>query len=91
MELKIGPIEDKLAELGIEARYSGVDDYTSYILALGSSELEILDGVSGEYFRPADVTEAIIYRVGGTEDVTDDFAEVTDPDEFVQIAERLLT
>lgn len=91
MELEIGPIEDRLAELGIETRYTGDDDYTSYIMALGSRELEILDAVSGDYFRPADTTEAVLYLVGDHKNVTDEFSAVGSASEFVELAERLLS
>lgn len=91
MKIEIAPIEDQLAELGIETRYTGSDEFTSYILALGSRELEILDGVSGDYFRPADTVEAILYRGEEFHNVTDEIAAVTGPAELVEIAERLLT
>ena len=91
MKLEIAPIEDRLAELGIDTRYSGDDDYTSYIMSLGSRELEILDAVSGDYFRPCDTTEAVLYRVGEHDNVTDDFEAVATAEEFISLAERLLT
>lgn len=91
MKLEIGPIEDQLAELGIETRYTGDDDYTSYVMALGSRELEILDAVSGDYFRPCDTTEAVLYRVGEHDNVTDEFESVDNVEEFISLAERLLT
>lgn len=90
MKLEIAPIEDRLAELGIETRYTGTDDLTSFVMVMGSRELEILDGVSGDYFRPDDTTEAILYRVGGMDTVTDDFVAVTDADDFIRTAERVL-
>ena len=88
--LSIDRIEDELADRGIEATYSGGDDYTSYNLTYGSKELEILDGVSGAYFRSEYVTEVNVYPNTFPEPVTDRFAEVETIEEFLEAVADVL-
>lgn len=92
MKIEIAPIEDQLAELGIETLYNVNDDSTSFCMALGSGEIEILDGVSGDYIRPYEITEALFHPgTGNYSDVSDHFIDVTDVDEFVKAAEAILS
>lgn len=88
--ISINRIEDELAERGIETQYTGTDDYTSFIIGVGSArEIELLDAVSGESFRTEHLTEAILYGTT-TEDVTDDFAEVDTVGEFLDAVTNVL-
>jgi hypothetical protein len=88
--LNISRIEDELAERGIETQYTGTDDYTSFIIGVGSArEIELLDAVSGDSFRTGHLTEAILYG-STTEDVTDTFEVVESVEEFLTAVEELL-
>lgn len=82
LALNIDRIEDALAEHGYVTEYTGEDDYTSYRITGGSRELEILDGVSGAYFKPENVTEAILYASIPV-DATETIAEVRTEQEFL--------
>lgn len=88
--LSIDRIEDALAERGIEAQYTGTDDYTSYNLTFGSRELEILDGVSGEFFRTDHITEVNIYPSTYPVSVTERFEDVETIEEFLEAVEDVL-
>lgn len=86
--LSIDRIEDALADRGIDTQFTGTDDYTSFIMTHGSREIEILDAVSGDSFRPDQVTEAILYGTT-TENVTETFERVDSVDEFLDAVAKL--
>jgi CxxC motif-containing protein (DUF1111 family) len=88
--LSINRIEDELAERGIETNFTGTDDYTSFIIGVGSArEIELLDAVSGDSFRAENLTEAILYGAE-TENVTDTFEGVESVEEFLTAVAELL-
>lgn len=82
--LNIDRIESALADQGIETLYTGTDDYTSFLIRNGSTELEILDAVSGGSFRSEDLTEAIRYRGDGFNNETARFEDVETVEEFLK-------
>jgi hypothetical protein len=89
LALPINRIEDTLEARGLETRYSGSDDYTSYIIVSGSKELEILDAVSGSLYKPEHLTEAILYG-STTENVTQRFEDVESVEEFLAAVAEVL-
>lgn len=84
--LPIGTIEDALAERGLDTQFTGMDHGTSYIITGGSTEVEILDGVSGDFFRAEDVAEVIVYGDSkmGFRDATPEFESVETVEEFLK-------
>jgi len=83
LELPISEIEDQLAELGYETEYYGDDDATQYTITVGDKVITIYDAVSGDWFRPEQVTYAV-YEFGDLgKDQTDQFAEVESVAEFI--------
>jgi hypothetical protein len=89
LALPINRIEDTLEARGLETRFSGTDDYTSYTIVSGSKELEILDAVSGSLYKPEHLTEAIVYGAT-TENVTQRFEDVESVEEFLAAVAEVL-
>jgi hypothetical protein len=83
VELSISEIEDKLAELGYETEYYGDDDRTEFNIRIGDKEITIVDGVSGEFFRPEHVTYASYFFGDIGKDQTEQFAEADTVDMFI--------
>lgn len=90
MSIAIAPIEDALAEQGIETVYTGTGDYTSFLIRNGSREIEILDAVSGDSFNSENLTEAILYG-SKTVDATGVFENVETVEEFLKAVAELLS
>jgi hypothetical protein len=90
LALPISRIEDALDARGLETRFSGSDDYTSFTIASGSKELEILDAASGSYYRPEHLTEAILYGAT-TENVTQKFEDIESVEEFLAAVAEVLS
>lgn len=89
--LSIYDIEDRLAELGYTTSYVGEEHFTSYSIAGDSHMIEILDGVSGEYFRTEHVTEVNVYIDGRLhETVTNRFEDIETEDGFIETVKDLL-
>lgn len=82
-ELPISEIEDKLAELGYETEYCGDDDGTQFYIRIGDKEITIWDGVSGDSFRPEQVTHATYYFGDMGKDQTEQFADVESIHDFI--------
>lgn len=84
-ELSIDVIESALADRGFDTQYTGMEDGTSYTITGGSKALEIIDGVSGDYFRSEHVVEAIVYGDGkDMSDATRTFEDVETVEEFLK-------
>ena len=92
IELEIESIESALAERGIETQYHGMEHETSYTITGASKVIEIISGVSGDYFRPEHVVEAILYGEGKFEltDATRQFEDVETVEEFLKTVADLL-
>lgn len=88
LALNIDRIEDELAERGYVTEYTGDDDYTSFRITGGSRELEILDAVSGAYFKPDHLLEAILYASVPV-DATDAIGAVESVEEFLEVVGKI--
>lgn len=71
--IAVSELNDALADHGFETRFKAEDAATSYVVAHGGRELEILDAVSadGSVFEPSAFFEAILYKGSGWQTVTD--------------------
>lgn len=91
LAIRLDQIEDALAEHGIAMRSTKAGDLRSVHMELGATELEILDEGHESLFVPEDMAEAVLYRVGGSTEVTESFDTVQNAEEFADTAYRLLT
>lgn len=90
--LPISTIEDALADRGLDTDYTGMEHGTSYTITGGSKVIEILDGVSGDYFRSEDVLEAIVYGYDkSVEDATPAFDSVETVEEFLKAVAEIFS
>jgi hypothetical protein len=90
-ELSIDAIETALAAKGMDTNYTGMEHGTSFTITSSSKVIEILDGVSGDFFRPDHVIEAILYGDGNAvEDATRSFEDVETVEEFLAAVDSLL-
>jgi hypothetical protein len=83
--LAIGEIEDAMAELGLETEFYGDDDETQFTITIGDKQITIYNGVSGDYFRPEDVTHADYYFGIMGKDLTEKFADVESMFDFIYV------
>lgn len=84
-ELNIDTIESALADRGLDTEYTGMEHGTSYTITGSSKVIEIIDGVSGDFFRTDHVLEAIVYGDGKeVEDATRTFDSVESVEEFLK-------
>lgn len=90
-ELPISEIEDRLAELGYETEYYGDDDTTEFTISIGDKQIAIYDAVSGEFFRPEDVTTATYYFGDLGKDQTEQFADVESIEDFIYRVQDAMT
>lgn len=81
--VSVAEIEDKLAELGYETEYYADDDETQFTITVGDKQITIYDAVSGDYFRPENVTSATYYFGIVGKDLTERFADVESIHDFV--------
>lgn len=90
-QISIDTIESALAERGLDTQYTGMEHGTSYTITGSSKVIEILDGVSGDFFRSDHVLEAIVYGDGlDVSDATRSFEDVESVEEFLKaVAEHL--
>lgn len=89
--ISIDAIEDALADKGMDAQYTGMDEGTSYQITYGGKMVEILDAVSGDSFREDDLVEAILYGSDNSvTNVTSAFEGVESVEEFLQSVTGLL-
>jgi hypothetical protein len=85
--VSIDTIEAKMDELGYETEYVGDDNGTEFYIRIGDKEITIYNGVSGDYFRPEDVTGADYYFGMMGKDLTERFAECESIHDFVYIVQ----
>lgn len=83
--VSIDQIEDQLAELGYETEYVGEEHGTEFYIRIGDKEITIMDAVSGEYFRPENVTAASYYFGDLGKDLTEKFADVESIHDFMAV------
>jgi hypothetical protein len=89
--LNIDTIESALADRGLETQYTGMEHSTSYTITGSSKVIEIISGVSGDYFRSEHVVEAIVYGDGhDLTDATREFEDVETVEEFLKAVAELL-
>lgn len=71
--IAVQELDEAFAAQGFETRFKAEDAATSYVVAHGGRELEILDAVSvdGAAFEPSAFFEAILYKGSGWQTVTD--------------------
>ena len=71
--IAVQELDEAFAAHGFETRFQEVDTCTSYVVAHGGRELEILDAVNadGSAFDPSAFFEALLYMGGRTHTVTD--------------------
>lgn len=90
--LSIDRIESALADKGLVTEYTGMEHGTSFTITGDTRVIEILDGVSGEYFRSEQVIEAVLYKDGlDVEDATSQFEDVETIEEFLKAVSELLS
>jgi hypothetical protein len=85
--ISIDTIEAKMDELGYETEFFGDDDATMFFIRIGDKEITIYNGVSGDYFRPEDVTVAEYFFGIMGKDLTERFAECESIHDFVYIVQ----
>jgi hypothetical protein len=90
IELSISEIEDRLADLGYETDYYGDDDGTQFYIRIGDKEITIADAVSGDYFRPENVTYASYFFGDLGKDLTEKFADVESIHDFVAVVREAM-
>ena len=89
--LSIDDIESALSEMGLTTSYTGDDDFTSYLIDSSAVQIEILDGVSGDYFRSAHVTEVNVYYNGNwSGEATSKFEDVETVEDFLSAVRDIL-
>lgn len=71
--IAVQELDEAFAAHGFETRFKAEDAATSYVVAHGGRELEILDAVSadGSVFEPSAFFEATLYKGSGWQTVTD--------------------
>lgn len=90
-ELNIDTIESALADRGLDTQYTGMEHGTSYTITGSSKVIEIIDGVSGDFFRPDHVLEAIVYGDGiSVTGATDTFADVETVEDFLKAVAEIM-
>lgn len=83
IEIEIDTIEAALTARGMETAYTGMEHGTSYTITGETKVIEILDGVSGDYFRPEHVLEVIVYGHAEVYGATREFEDVETVEEFM--------
>jgi len=81
--VSIDSIEEAMAELGYETEYAGDDDSTEFYIRIGDKEITIFDAVSGDSFKPENVTTATYYFGLMGKDMTEKFADVESIHDFI--------
>lgn len=92
MAISIDTIESALADRGLDTKYTGMDELSSYLITGSHKSIEIIDGVSGDTFRSENVVEAIVYGDDGQgmEDATAAFEDVETVEEFLAAVAGIL-
>lgn len=85
--IAVQELDEAFAAHGFETRFKAEDAATSYVVAHGGRELEILDGVSadGSVFNPYAFFEATLFKAVGWETVTDALEGCKTVPEFVGV------
>lgn len=83
--VSIDTIEENMDALGYETEFYGDDDTTAFYIRIGDKEITIVDAVSGDYFRPENVTAASYYFGIMGKDLTERFADVESIHDFVAV------
>ena len=81
--ISIDDIEEEMSKLGLVTEYYGDDDRIEFTISVGDKEVRIVDGVSGDYFTPENVTYAEYSFGVYAKDVTEEFADVESIYDFV--------
>lgn len=89
--VSISEIEEALSDLGFETEYIGEDDGTAFVISVGDKELTVSDAVSGDYFKPENLTAASYYFGDLGKDVTRKFEDVESVPEFVAAVQDCMT
>jgi hypothetical protein len=89
--VSISEIEEKLSELGFETEYVGEDDFTTFTVSVGDKEITLIDAVSGDSFKPENLTHASYYFGDIGKDVTRKFEDVETVEEFVYAVQDCMT
>lgn len=89
--LSIDTIESALADRGLETQYYSSDEIGTYTITGSSKVIEIIEGVSLDYFRSENVVEAIVYGDGHEmTDATAAFEDVETVEEFLKAVADLM-
>jgi hypothetical protein len=83
--VSIDSIEENMDALGYETEYHGDDDGTQFYIRIGDKEIVIHDAVTGEYFRPENVTGADYWFGVMGKDLTEKFADVESIHDFLAV------
>lgn len=83
--VRIDTIEEEMDALGYETEFYGDDDTTQFYIRIGDKEITIVDAVSGDWFRPENVTAASYYFGIMGKDLTEKFADVESIHDFVAV------
>ena len=87
----ISEIEEALSDLGFETEYVGDDEGTEFIISVGDKEIYISNAVSGDSFKPENLTAASYYFGDIGKDVTRKFEDVESVPEFVAAVQDCMT
>lgn len=83
--VSIDTIEENMDALGFETEFYGDDNGTSFYIRTGDKEITIFDAVSGDTFRPENVTGASYFFGMLGKDLTEKFADVESIHDFVAV------
>lgn len=83
MHIPIDAIETVLAHAGITTDYYGDDDRTVFTMENGAQVIVLVDAVSGDFFRPEDLTEAVLDSPFDVTNITPSFESVETLEEFI--------
>jgi hypothetical protein len=83
--VSIDTIEENMDALGYETEYVGEEHGTEFYIRIGDKEITIFDAVSGDYFRPENVTAATYYFGDMGKDLTEKFEEVESIHDFMAV------
>jgi hypothetical protein len=89
--LSIDTIEEKLSALGYETEYYGDDEGTTFTITVGDKEITLFDAVSGDSFRPENLSSALYYFGIMGKDVTRAFEDADTIDGFLYAVQDTMT
>lgn len=91
IEIEIDTIEAALTEQGMETAYTGMEHATSYTITGETKVIEIISGVSGDYFRPEHVVEVIVYAHSSVYGATREFEDVETVEDFMKAVADIMS